>query len=271
MSGIEAALKRLDRIAIIILQATQNSLVRRMAVYTVESRNESFEKHVDNVLRYRFQDALPAGLRELIYSSILHRYYRIRYERDHRNQEKPRWEQPPIQQVPERIAERSAHPAPSLQPAASAQPEIIPEQTRDTISEAQTQPLTVDEEIVREKLKEGLSATPSRRNMETASRSETGDALYPKAPEIRDGQKTAICTICLRDYEADVFKEQKWRYDRSISFLKRITNKIGTVLMLIATCSHTSVCQKTAAPTYASSLIDDHGYLTCNKGIPPSG
>jgi hypothetical protein len=211
LSGIEGSLKRLDRIAIIILQATESSLARRILAYAEQARNESYEERVNMVLRYRFQNALPEELRILIHTSILHRYYRIQYRRKHRTEETPRWEVRP-QHAPEPVAEPQTQPIATHRPAVMDEPMDRSPQRYEARFDAKSEPLTVDEGVIEEKLKEGLSAPPSRKPVDSASVSETGDALYPKAPEIREGQSKGTCPICLKEYDAGIFEGLKWRY-----------------------------------------------------------
>jgi hypothetical protein len=211
LSGIEGSLKRLDRISIIILQATESSLARRILAYAEQARNESYEERVNMVLRYRFQNALPEELRILIHTSILHRYYRIQYRRKHRTEETPRWEVRP-QHAPEPVAEPQTQPIATHRPAAMDEPMDRSPQRYEARFDAKSEPLTVDEGVIEEKLKEGLSAPPSRKPVDSASVSETGDALYPKAPEIREGQSKGTCPICLKEYDAGIFEGLKWRY-----------------------------------------------------------
>jgi hypothetical protein len=209
LSGIEGSLKRLDRVAIIILQATASSLARRVLAYADQVRDEGYEGKVDLVLRHRFRNALPEELRRLIFTSMLHRYYRILYERKHWTQEQPRREviaSEPREPVSEPVL--VSQQAGTLDEHVNHQP-----QRHEIRSEAPTQPLTVDAYIIKEKLKEGLSASPSYKSVNTAPVSETGDALYPKAPEIKEGESEATCPICLKDYESDTFKGVNWRYD----------------------------------------------------------
>ena len=209
LSGIEGSMTRLDRVAIIILQSTESSLASRILAHADQVRNESYEEQVDLTLRYRFQNALSEELRRHIYTSVLHRYYRIQYERKHRTQGQPRWKS--LASEPQ---EPIAEPVPIPQQAATLDQHVLHQPQRYEVrSEAPTQPLTVDADIVEDRLKEGLSASLSYKTVNTAPVSETGEASYPKAPNIKEGQSEATCPICLKDFEADTFKGAKWRYD----------------------------------------------------------
>jgi hypothetical protein len=203
-------MERLERVAVIIIRATEASLVRRILAHSDQDRDESFERNVELVLRYRFQDVLPEELRQLIYTSILHRYYRIQYERSHREKELPRW-----QVTSFNVQEPDDGPRPVSQQFTTPDQHVKPPpHHNETRSEAPTQPLTVDTGILREEMKDLPSALPSHKSIYIAPVSETGEAWYPKAPEIKEGQLEAKCPICYRIHDADTFKGVKWRYDR---------------------------------------------------------
>lgn len=249
LSGVEGSLRRLDRIGVMILQATESSLARKILAYAEQDRDEQYEGHVDRVLHYCFQDALPAALRELIRNSILHRYYRIRYERDRRVQEAPRWEQP--RQSPKLTQKRPAEPSRRPEPIGAKEPEGLTEQHQKTQSEVKTTPLTLDRNVVEKELKKGLSLPPSRKNVDTASVSETGDTLYPKAPDIKEGQTKATCPICLKDYEVSLFEGFKWRYDSFEPLIECIADR-RLVPTLMPIYNLTFAYRKIVAPIYVS-------------------
>lgn len=201
---------RLERIAIIILRATQFSLARRIQAYAGRTRDDDFENLFDSVLLYRFPKC-PQALRDILRESVVFRYTRIRYERSHRAPEAStlaRVERPVAQ--PPQIRAQNPRPLSAVTVDKLAQ---IPELSKDSQSKATTTPLTLDQEIVRQELKQGLSIPASRGMVDTVSQSETGDAVYPSPPAIAEGNVTATCQICLQDFPVNLFQGLKWRYD----------------------------------------------------------
>jgi hypothetical protein len=210
--GIEGSLKRLERIATVILQATQGSLARRVSVYAEKCRakeieegvEECIEDHVAAVIGFRFQGAITSSLSQLLVDACLYRHYRILYERSHRDQELPRLQLPaPLIRPPSQSEGQPTR--------AEAQSEFHhPQQPEhESQSEHQTLPLTIDEKVVHEKLAEDSSAQPQPKSPPSVS--ETGAALYPSPPNIPDGQTDGTCPLCLKVFPAEEFEGRRWK------------------------------------------------------------
>ena len=208
-SGVEGSLNRLDRIAVVVLRATENSLAKRIQSHAGRTRDEDYKKHIDLVLSFRFGDCLPVKLRKLMCDSIVYRYCRIQYERNHLVPEASTLTAPP--ELPVRSEPSGPQPYRLPDKMHADQDRKATDQYPAPRSEARTTPLTVDEEIVRNELRQELSLPLSRKERDTVSQSETGDALYPTPPKIPDGSTTAQCPICLKDYHLDVFEGPRWR------------------------------------------------------------
>lgn len=246
VAGVEGSLKRLDRIAVIILHATESSLARRIQAFAERSRDRLYEEQVDMVLTYRFQNALPPGLSKILRDSILHRYYRIQYERSHHVPEASTLEKPVS--ISKQLLETPAEPSSHSKPTVAEEPENLPAKA---LSETKTTPLTLDEDVIREELRQGLSLPVSRKNVDIASQSETGDALYPNPPEIEKGSAFAKCPICLKDYDVETFEGFRWRYDPCLCVCRKYPTDFCPEPTLILICSPTSASRKPVALTSA--------------------
>ena len=78
----------------------------------------------------------------------------------------------------------------------------------DTQSESQTQPLSIQLTMFKEKFGEEASNFEPR--AERPPPSEAGQASYPRAPKILDGQTEATCPICKKMLPADEFEGESW-------------------------------------------------------------
>ena len=208
--GIDGSLKRLQRISDVILQATQDSLARRISAYAEKYRDEGFEHHVERTIQWRFPH-IPKSLHQVLVKTALHRHYRILYERDHRDKGAPT-----LQHMPRGIATQPSR----TKVEARAQDAGKETQNRDTpeaasrpldavtVSEPQSGPLTIDEDMVKAKIEEQSSAPTESRVR--APISETGAAFYPPAPVVPEGQETAKCNLCLKEFPAEEFERRQW-------------------------------------------------------------
>ncbi len=208
--GIDGSLKRLQRISDVILQATQDSLTRRISAYAEKYRDKDFEHHVDRTIQWRFPH-IPKSLHRVLVETALHRHYRILYDRDHRDQGAPT-----LQLGPKPAATQPSR----TKVDAKAQDAGKEKQNRDTpeatsrpldtltVSEPQSGPLTIDEDMVKAKIEEQSSAPTESRVRPPVS--ETGAAFYPPAPAVAEGQKTAKCNLCLKEFPAEEFERRQW-------------------------------------------------------------
>jgi len=156
----------------------------------------------------------PRGLFHSLVKSSVIRHYRIAYER-HKirnvNQEP----------IPELAAEEHDAPRESdfdgdkSEPIRPTSREFTtPEESQpskpsdETQSESQTQPLSIQLTMFKEKFGEEASNYEHRAGRPPAS--EAGQASYPRAPKISDGQTEATCPICRKILPADDFEGESW-------------------------------------------------------------
>ncbi|KIX05938.1 uncharacterized protein Z518_03912 [Rhinocladiella mackenziei CBS 650.93] len=244
--GIDGALKRLERLAAAILDATEASLHRRVHVYAEKNRDEGFERLVWQVILVRFPCVVPAsdfretllstsevtesleeaesledfrallrsssfsGLFRALFKSIVFRHYRMIYERERRlkdlNQTLPMNEPP-------RMAERVANPEHYQESGGAIQPPAVgltPSLSELTRSET-TLPNTIDGLRFKAKMENAEEHDTANTSGDFAYQvSESGDAMYPRPPRLPKDATEGICLLCGQRCPADTFEGEKW-------------------------------------------------------------
>lgn len=210
-------MKRLDKLATVILQATQGSLARRISAYAEKCRakeaekgiQNSIEDHIARVIDYRFRGSISPALAQQLIETFLYRHYRILYERSRQDLVS---RLPVSHHVTDPLSQSHVvadeRPSPSFTAGAEPKSTKIPERDAETRSEV-TRPLTIDEKLVREKLAEDSSAQPQPAS--PLSVSETGAPSYPNPPHIPEGQTEAKCPICHRMLLAEELERHQWK------------------------------------------------------------
>lgn len=243
--GINGSLRRLENIAAVILQATQGSLIKRTIIFA--EKHEDFERLVrtfsmiilsryrelapknklENVPLQMSEDLIPTkekvlaqhpeGLFLTLVKTSVVRHFKILYERSRRDKERKSTEAP---------AKRSSLP----QDPNPVEDHTIQRQTQSNASEIhetnQTAPRSDEEQsekptelsIDENGLKAGIAGMGAGMGSENTSGrekvappiSESGVALYPRAPKILDGQEEGTCPICKRVLPAEELKGVKW-------------------------------------------------------------
>jgi hypothetical protein len=254
--GIDGSLKRLERLAAAILDATEASLTRRVQAYAKKNRDEELERHVWQVILARFPNLVPerdrkemllnspeaseaseeiesstrfgvllestlfSGLFRALFKSSIFRHYRIIYERERRLKD---LNQPPSMKSPG-LAGKST----GQSDLESHQPPTKPEEvqamgfttplTNPTLENADgtqsERPSTLPNTIDIPRFTKSMEATDTTDTSIDGGYtvSESGNAMYPKAPRLPMEALEGICPLCGECCSADTFKEKvKWR------------------------------------------------------------
>lgn len=239
--GIDGSLKRLEKVAAVILQATQGSLIRRAVVFA--KNHNDFEEicrifsriilaryHVfrpENTSIFIDEDLIPskddimaprpASLFLALVKSSVVRHFRILYERGRRDREKTKHSRPEdgtretqgSKLLEEgKIERRPIQQRPSGTTAAA--PNYSTDVGDETKSENQPTLLSIDVD----EYKKGIARTDSDslgpRDKPAPPISEAGVAFFPPAPKISDGEKEAACPICQQVFPAEELRGGRW-------------------------------------------------------------
>lgn len=202
--GIDGSLKRLEKMVFMIHTNGVGSLARRVFAYAGEKRDRQFEKHVAHVLQSGFQPVIPSGLGKLLFASLLHRHYRILHERKRDRTNESR-EKKSLESLVESNTPQEVF---SARHALQTSREFRRHLTIDTKTHT-NKPRSISQTGYGSTLEQRLSALDQY--MAVSSVSKTGHVQYPKAPALTPGQKQAVCPICEKPCDAEVFRGGKWR------------------------------------------------------------
>jgi hypothetical protein len=248
--GIDGSLERLEKVAAVIIQATQDSLIKRAIVFIEKQKDvQDVIKNFSWIILWRYsglrprddetqqvplvvtKDHIPAkekvlvqhpeGLFLALVKTSIVRHYRILYERS-RNKKEKREPAAPAVSAPELSLPQGFNP-----PEGDTVPrqanhiqsnERAPDkanQTAEPSDEAQseTQPtvLSINVADYNAEIARIGSGSTNAHEKPALSISEAGMAAFPREPKIPDGHKTGTCPICRQEFPTEKLKGANWR------------------------------------------------------------
>ncbi|KAI8663493.1 hypothetical protein NCS57_00950500 [Fusarium keratoplasticum] len=243
--GIDGSLKRLEKVAAVILQATQGSLIKRTIVFA--EKHDDFQKlsrtfSMVILSRYRglgpkdrpenmpleiSEDLIPTkdkllaprpdGLFLALVKTSIVRHFRILYERDRRDRENRGLAAPAMETPTPQVsnpAEGDTIPRQfnlsQSNKLASGEANQTAERGDEAQSEKQPTVLSIDVDGFNTGIARTDSGSTSAHGKSASPVSETGVASYPRAPKIPDGQKEGTCPICKQVLPAEELKGANW-------------------------------------------------------------
>ncbi|KAK5654615.1 hypothetical protein OQA88_7245 [Cercophora sp. LCS_1] len=245
--GIDGCLKRLEKLAAAILDATEESLHRRVRKFAEKNKDEVFERLAwltiltrfgsvvsesdrqfmwlqlrgetdlidedDVLLRFSVlkHSSVFSGIFRALFETTIFRQYRMAYEREGRLKDSKTAQ--PVQPSP--IGETTG-PGPQLavpENAQSRKESIVAPLTTNQApfpshDDSQSQP-TVPNTIDGLRFKPTMEAVDAAGN-ESYAISESGDAIYPRPPRLPEGANEGICHLCGQYCTADTFQGHEW-------------------------------------------------------------
>ncbi|KAH8599218.1 hypothetical protein B0O99DRAFT_385347 [Bisporella sp. PMI_857] len=213
--GINGSLKRLEKFAAAILQATQGSLARRVSAFAQENHDEEVERYINFMITYRFQvfgrdgkstSTLPPKMREILFDSSVYRHYRLKRLR--------------TKTIPERRQLRrnvGTKPPSNMEDAVTISrvehedhpKKLSPQKLeKGAQSEYQTLPLTVNTRDFKKNLVETQS-NPQQINK--VSVSEMGMPEFPPPPRPLNGEECCTCPFCGENFAIGDLEGYKWK------------------------------------------------------------
>lgn len=208
--GVREALKRLERVARVIGQATQESLARRAYAHVQIDPDDNSKELFSMILTERFRSTIVPGLVDLISNACIQRHIRIRYDRSRAVKELPR---------PEIAAQTPAVPPIALNniktPNQEGKMPLSPTADNSPLSQIDpspddhSTPPTLDASKFRRDYQDTTSASSVGKTSSTIS--EAGNADYPRPPQISKDQAEADCPICFKTFPFDEFEGNQWR------------------------------------------------------------
>ncbi|KAI1086171.1 hypothetical protein F5B19DRAFT_182434 [Rostrohypoxylon terebratum] len=235
--GSDGCLKRLEKIAALILQAIQGGLIRRTIVFA--KKHKDFPEILEifsmvilsrySGLGWKERSGNIGGLKELtptpeqimaprpeglflalVKTSVV-RHFKILYERNRRDREQAR--------IPEPVTGndmRQQFVSPRLSKSATGAVNPTAGQDRQDNDEQSVKPptvLSIDVDCVNKEIArtDSGNAMTSEKSVDYVPPiSEAGVTMYPMAPKISDGEKEGTCPICLQVFPAEELKGDKW-------------------------------------------------------------
>jgi hypothetical protein len=243
--GIDGSLKRLEKVAAVILQAMQGSLIKRTIVFA--EKHDDFQNLCRTfsmviLSRYRglgpkdgpegmtleiSEDVIPTkekimaprseGLFLALVKTSIVRHFRILYERNRRDREKRGLASPGMETQTPQFSKPAKGDSISRQFNLSqsnkmVSGEAIEATERDDKARSEKPPteLSIDVDGFNKGIARTDSGSTGAREKSGSPISEAGVASYPREPKIPDGQTEGTCPICKQMLPAEELKGAKW-------------------------------------------------------------
>ena len=233
-------MKRLEKVAAVILQATQGSLIKRTIVFAKKDNDlQVLIRNFSIVILSRYRGLgpenmpwnipenlipteevimapRPEGLFLALVKTSIVRYFRILYERDRRAREKTRLASPAMEtqtpQISEPVKEETTPRQfilPQSSKAASGKTTQTARRDGETQSVKPPTVLSIDVDGFNTGIVGTDSGSTGARKQPLPPVSEAGVASYPRPPKIPDGQK-GPCPICEQVFPAEELRGVNW-------------------------------------------------------------
>ncbi|KAK4065581.1 hypothetical protein Trihar35433_7701 [Trichoderma harzianum] len=242
---IEESLKRLNRVASVIIQASQDSLIKRTIVFAkqhgdfhdlanifslvifwrypgVLPKDQSGNIHLDisedpTLTKEKILKRRPEGLFLALVKTSIVRHFKILYERDRRDREKGVLLAPAMRSS----TPQGANPAdddittgqyksPQSNKSASGEANQTAKRDDEARSENQLTELSIDVDRYNTGITGIESTSPTSDERSAPPFSEAGVASFPRAPKIPNGELKGICPICKQEFPAEELQGAKW-------------------------------------------------------------
>ncbi|PTB51390.1 hypothetical protein M431DRAFT_19399 [Trichoderma harzianum CBS 226.95] len=242
---IEESLKRLNRVASVIIQASQDSLIKRTIVFAKQHgdfqelakifslvifwrypgvllKDQSGNIHLDipedpTLTKEKILKRRPEGLFLALVKTSIVRHFRILYERDRRDREKRVLLAPAMRSSTPQGANpadddtiAAQYKSPQSNKSAPGEANQMAKRDDEARSENQLTELSIDVDRYNTGIAGIDSTSPTSDEKSAPPFSEAGVASFPRAPKIPNGQSKGTCPICKQEFPAEELQGAKW-------------------------------------------------------------